>query len=83
MASAATKPVETYTLKVDAKWQAIYAQQKGAYMLHYMFGPDGKIKGIFNGGVTARRWIKRNAGTPEGILGAIQFEAGLEKPYQG
>ena len=79
MAQAATKSpaVETYVMKVDAKWQATYGN--GAYTLHYLFGPDGNRKGVFNGGVTARRWIRKYAGTPEGVANGIQFEAGMDR----
>lgn len=36
--------IETYTLKVDSKHQASYDACKGAYILHYMYGPDNKWK---------------------------------------
>jgi hypothetical protein len=83
VAQAATKSpaVETYVMKVDAKHEAHYGN--GAYTLHYLFGPDGNCKGVFSGGMTARRWIKKYKGTPEGIVdGAILFEANMEKPVQ-
>lgn len=74
--------IETYILKVDSKHQASYDACKGAYILHYMYDANGACQGVFNGGVTARRWIKRNAGPSRGINGPIQFEANLEKPIQ-